>query len=921
MCSWHMYETQFGLTKRPFRALAAGSDVFVGPQTAGAMAGLKKALATPDAIVSVHGPVGVGKTTIVRRALEAIGAKQVIVSVGRMQLGHDEVLELLLEELGVEMPSGTVQRFSTFRRLLLKHAEEGTRVFIVVEDARRIGADALSELEALTASDAGVSEGANIVLMGDAGIDTLLKSPQLARVRQRLRLRQEIKPLGASELLGYFKHCFRLAGNEFDAVFEDGSAEVLHRLSDGIPRVANNLVESSLISAVENKLDRVNVAQIKLVANEEYGLSINGGPAPEAPSQVAEPVVPEPKAEPAPQPDVALEPQPEPTPEPVPEPKSEPVIDIPAPPAQDADDDIPELIQDTLPDLEVLAPSLAEAAAPEPAPQPDPAPGLEAAQVEAPKEAVPEWERDPTVAQLRPDLDALEHAMAVAQGLEAEKEAATAAASENDEPVPEITLDREIQAKVDKATEILKEEEARRIEREAKEREESGIDDRPTSEILAEARAKKVEQAVKPDNSVEAQFEGASFMPPPQDAAPPAEASVEELQASTDTMTDLPILKDITSPPFEQAEATKPEPPQEIPELKVEPEPEPVTAPEPPVQATPEPDPAPAPELQAEPKPAPAPELPVEPEPAPVPELQVEPEPAPAPELQIEPEPAPAPEPPVKPESAPLPELQLEELELEDLQLDDDSAPEPVLEAEPAPEPEPEPEPEPVSEPEPEPEPEPDPVQLEEARKADAELEQIAANLARAKTIDDCDDKMAETLFGEEFSMMAAQVAANAPPELSANDDESDEIGDVEDVSLAPEIEDVAVAPAVEDIAVAAAVPEAPDFNGADTISVELETKPNGMTAHMDTSASQRLATLRALNEGLPDAGAERAATPPPPEPSSPEEPPQSIEDQINTSMTQTLKALNVRQPIDDLHDDDDEDDSKKGFFSRFKRS
>jgi type II secretory pathway predicted ATPase ExeA len=69
------------------------------------MAGLKKALSAPDAIVSVNGPVGVGKTTIVRRALDAIGKQQVIVTIGRMQLGNDEMLELLLEEMGAEMPS------------------------------------------------------------------------------------------------------------------------------------------------------------------------------------------------------------------------------------------------------------------------------------------------------------------------------------------------------------------------------------------------------------------------------------------------------------------------------------------------------------------------------------------------------------------------------------------------------------------------------------------------------------------------------------------------------------------------------------------------------------------------------------------------------------------------------------------------
>jgi len=127
-----MYETHFGLKKRPFRALAAGTDVFVGPQTARTMAGLKKALTAPDSIVALSGPVGVGKTTLVRRSLAAVGKNQVIVTVGRMLLGHDEVLELLLGEMGAELPAGTVQRFSVFRNLLKQHAEDGHRVFFEV---------------------------------------------------------------------------------------------------------------------------------------------------------------------------------------------------------------------------------------------------------------------------------------------------------------------------------------------------------------------------------------------------------------------------------------------------------------------------------------------------------------------------------------------------------------------------------------------------------------------------------------------------------------------------------------------------------------------------------------------------------------------------------------------------------------------
>jgi type II secretory pathway predicted ATPase ExeA len=714
-----MYETHFGLNKKPFRALAAGSDVFVGPQTATTMAGLKKALAAADSIVAVAGPAGCGKTTLVRRALNSIGDQQLIVSIGRIQLGHDEVLELLLEEMGAEIPAGTVQRFTTFRRLLKEHAAKGSRIFVVVEDAARVGIDALSELEALTATDAGVSDGANIVLMGDEELDEVLNARRLVRLKQRLKLRQKVSPLSASELTAYFKHCFRLAGNEFDAVFEPGTSDLLHSLSGGVPRMANNLVESALSSAAENKQEQVGVALIKLVATEEFGLD-TGVQVSEQEAVVEAVPVEAPPANVAP-PEVA----------PVENEKAE-------------EDEIPELIQDTLPDLAILAPALVNPSAVAKPPEVEEI--IETAKVEEDADEpiptlsdavdgeIPPWERDPTLAQLRPDLDALEHAMAVAQGLEPDDEDESeqdGGEPEIPELVPEITLDREIQAKIEEAAELLKQEEA--------EANASESDDKP-----AEEAKPVVEARVAP--------------------RPPA----------------------------------KPE------------------APKPP--ATPEP-PA-APEQVAVPVAPPEPEKAVEPPPE-----------APAVVAAL-------PTPP--PVEAPV--------------VADDMA-------------------------------------KDEEPEADPELEKIAVNIARAKTIDDCDDKMAETLFGEEFSMMAAQVAANAPAELSANDD--------------------------IELAVA-------DFDGAAAVNVEIKSDPAIPKSNLDGSASQRMRTVRALNA---DPGATPPVNgmnaPPPAAAVAPVEPPpanghpESIEDQINTSMTQTLEALSIRPSSID----DDDDDDKGGFFSRFRRS
>ncbi len=196
------------------------------------------------------------------------------------------------------------------------------------------------------------------------------------------------------------------------------------------------------------------------------------------------------------------------------------------------------------------------------------------------------------------------------------------------------------------------------------------------------------------------------------------------------------------------------------------------------------------------------------------------------------------------------------------------------------------------------------------AKKADAELERIAAELAKAKTIEDVDDKLAETLFGEELSIAAAEVAALVKAQQSSNDEEAS-LFDTNAAQMAQ--------------AVGSPV--------ADGVEVALESSQALGDAGLDPSASQRLNTVRSLHT--------HEAGDVPHQPAAPVEntapaaanvaTPDPIEDQINTSLTQTLKALDVSPPVLDRttridHDSDDDDEhedqpKKGGFFSRFRRS
>ena len=103
-----------------------------------------------------------------------------------------------------------------------------------------------------------------------------------------------------------------------------------------------------------------------------------------------------------------------------------------------------------------------------------------------------------------------------------------------------------------------------------------------------------------------------------------------------------------------------------------------------------------------------------------------------------------------------------------------------------------------------------------------------------------------------------------------------------------------------------------------DAVAVEVKIESRQPAGGMDMSASQRLATVRALNAKTAAPPTAKAAT------QAPATAPPPIEEQIDTSMTNTFEALNSRRDADNDEKDDTEDTGerpRKGFFSRFRRS
>jgi len=311
-----MYKDYFALTNKVFGRYPDGAEAFMGSQQARIKARLTDALSAADTIVAVTGPVGSGKTTLVEAALKAIPGKQLVARIARIKLQHDEILELLLNELGIEhVPSGTIQQFTEFKRRLKQWRQQGTHIFIVVEDAQRIGADAIAELETLTSADAGGASGASIVLMGLSDLHEQLDADELTRAKQRTSLQLSLQPFGAVEVEDYLAHRFAIAGGNVEAILEDGAANTIYRFTGGRPRVINKLCEAVLHAAAEEDSKTISGDLVEQIARHEFAMK----PVVECPVQEESPVT------------------------------AEPLADVP-----NKEDAVAEMIQDTLPGVEAL---------------------------------------------------------------------------------------------------------------------------------------------------------------------------------------------------------------------------------------------------------------------------------------------------------------------------------------------------------------------------------------------------------------------------------------------------------------------------------------------------------------------------------------------------------------------------------------
>ena len=300
-----MYESFFGLDQEPFSVAPDPRFLYLGEQHKKALAHLEYGLQRGGGFVLLTGEIGAGKTTVWRHFLEGLPDNLDVASVVNPKLGVQALLARICEDLRIEPASLTDGHSDPIDvlhgHLLLAHAR-GRRTLIVVDEAQALSIDVMEQLRLLTNLVTGDRKLVQVLLIGQPELRTMLETPALEPLAQRVVARFHLPALPLEETHRYIAHRLSVAGLKGVGLFDDSAVRRIHEICGGVPRRINVLCDRALLVAKLITRKRVDDAVIDRAAVDVFGPPKAPPPPPQEPPPAPLPplVMPVPAVAPSP---------------------------------------------------------------------------------------------------------------------------------------------------------------------------------------------------------------------------------------------------------------------------------------------------------------------------------------------------------------------------------------------------------------------------------------------------------------------------------------------------------------------------------------------------------------------------------------------------------------------------------------------
>lgn len=219
-----MHHDHHGLRRPAFAADPDPRCYFEGAPQRRALACLGRVLAQDDGIGVITGEAGVGKSSLAAHLAATI-----------------DPARLQVAQVSAAMPHGR-------RAPSEDEVRAGRPCLLIIDDAETLPTGELAGWASVADARAG-GWPPRLLLIGGAGLDARLRSPQLDRLRRRLIASHRLDPLGEAEVSAYVRHRLTCAGWKGEPGLDEAILGRVARASGGVPRKINLLADRLLRSS------------------------------------------------------------------------------------------------------------------------------------------------------------------------------------------------------------------------------------------------------------------------------------------------------------------------------------------------------------------------------------------------------------------------------------------------------------------------------------------------------------------------------------------------------------------------------------------------------------------------------------------------------------------------------------------------
>jgi len=265
------YLSYLGLSEKPF-GLTPDTDFYFESEThKEALEHLKFFLGQREGIALIYGEVGSGKTILSRMFLNSLD-KNIYNTALILNpiMGEEEFIKEIMGELGIPKDDSSKKTLlDNLSNFLIDEHKKGRDTILVIDESQVLSARLLELIRILSNIETEKEKIIHTVLFAQTEFMDILHKPEMKNLSQRITVVYKLKSFSEKETRAYITFRLYKAGSKGSLNFSDAAVQLIHKASQGCPRLINMICDRCLLVLYSQSKNIVTEQIVESVLNDE----------------------------------------------------------------------------------------------------------------------------------------------------------------------------------------------------------------------------------------------------------------------------------------------------------------------------------------------------------------------------------------------------------------------------------------------------------------------------------------------------------------------------------------------------------------------------------------------------------------------------------------------------------------------------